>query len=297
MVKWSDQSCEAGDGRAGEEGGHGPSYPEEVLRWWSVRLWGAHLLALVCVGFAAGMGVWQFDAWQERRAAEQEDLTEVAPVPITDVIGPDDPFPRAGLGRPVEVSGTFLDAGTVLVSGRDGADGEDGRWLVTPLSVGEPDQPAVPVVRGWVPADASLDDLPAPPTGTVDLTGWLQPTEAARGGDAADDEADDRVVPSLRVADLVQLLEGQDLYGAYVVAQEPLAADASAGVAAATLDQLPPASRFTGLRNILYAIEWWVFAAFAIFLWWRHVRDATTERAADGPGADPADDAVVPSKP
>ena len=72
---------------------------------------------------------------------------------------------------------------------------------------------------------------------------------------------------------------------------------ASAGVAAATLDQLPPASRFTGLRNILYAIEWWVFAAFAIFLWWRHVRDATTERPADGPGAEPADDAVVPSKP
>lgn len=240
------------------------------------------------------MGGWQYDAFQERRAAEQQDLTEAEPVPITDVLGPDDPFPTAGLGRPVEVRGTFLDAGTVLVSGRDGADGEDGRWLVTPLSVGAADQPAVPVVRGWVPADTAIGDVPPPPSGEIDVLGWLQPTEAATEGDAAPDEG---VVARLRVADLVQLLDGQDLYGAYVVAQEPLATDQTAGVAAASLDQLPPAGRFTGLRNILYAIEWWVFAAFAAFLWWRHVRDATAEPLDGEPAAadDPA--SAVPSKP
>lgn len=270
------------------------SYPEGVVRWWSVRLWGAHLLALVCVGFAAGMGGWQYDAFQERRAAEQMDLTEKAPVPITDVLGPDDPFPTAGLGRPVEVRGTFLDAGTVLVSGRDGADGEDGRWLVTPLSVGAADQPAVPVVRGWVPADTAIGDVPAPPTGEVEVLGWLQPTEAATDGATAPDEG---VLAHLRVADLVQLLDGQDLYGAYVVAKEPLTTDDAAGVDAATLDQLPPASRFTGLRNILYAIEWWVFAAFAVFLWWRYVRDATAERTDGEPAAEAAAEGVVPSKP
>jgi hypothetical protein len=75
------------------------------------------------------------------------------------------------------------------------------------------------------------------------------------------------------VADLVQLLDDQDLYGAYVVARATLPSDADAGVVAADLDQLPAASRFTGLRNILYAIEWWVFAGFAVFLWWRLVRD------------------------
>ena len=265
-----------------------------MVRWWSVRLWGAHLLALVCVGFAAGMGVWQYDAFQERRAAEQLDLTEKAPVPITAVLGPDDPFPTAGLGRPVEVHGTFLDAGTVLVSDRDGADGEAGRWLVTPLSVGAADQPAVPVVRGWVPADTTIDDVPPPPTGEVDLTGWLQPTEAAEGGDTNPEEG---VIPHLRVADLVQLLDGQDLYGAYVVAREPLAVDAAAGVDAATLDQLPAASRFTGLRNILYAIEWWVFAAFALFVWWRHVRDATAEPLVGEPSGEGAPEGAVPSKP
>ena len=63
------------------------------------------------------------------------------------------------------------------------------------------------------------------------------------------------------------------------------------------IDQLPPAGRFTGLRNILYAIEWWVFAAFAAFLWWRHVRDATAEPLDGEPAAadDPA--GAVPSEP
>ena len=267
-----------------------------MVRWWSVRLWGAHLLALVCVAIAAGMGLWQFDAWQERRAAERVDLTEADPVPITEVLGPDEPFPTAGLGRPVDVRGTFLDEGTVLVSGRSGTDGADsteGYWLVTPLSVGDPGQPAVPVVRGWVADATDPLDLPAPPAGEVDVLGWLQPTESAG---ETDDDTSDRVVPNLRVADLVQLLpSGQDLYGAYVIAQEPLPTDADAGVVAASLDQLPPASRFTGLRNILYAIEWWVFAAFAAFLWWRYVRDATAEDPEPGSDAEPADEDVVGS--
>ncbi|KRB76384.1 hypothetical protein ASE01_15485 [Nocardioides sp. Root190] len=254
-------------------------------------MWGAHLLALVCVAIATGMGLWQYDAWQERRAAERVDLTEAEPVPITEVLGPDDPFPTAGLGRPVEVRGTFLDEGTVLVSGRAGADGDDGFWLVTPLSVGGSGDPAVPVVRGWVVDGTGVADLPAPPAGEVDVLGWLQPTESAS---TPDEDTSDRIVPALRVADLVQLLTaGQDMYGAYVVAQDALATDADAGVVAATLDQLPPASRFTGLRNILYAIEWWVFAAFAAFIWWRHVRDATSERPDAGPDAGPDDDDVV----
>ena len=29
------------------------------------------------------------------------------------------------------------------------------------------------------------------------------------------------------------------------------------------LDQLPDVGRFTALRNLLYAIEWWFFGAFA----------------------------------
>ena len=79
----------------------------------SPRYWGAHLLALVAVAAAAGLGGWQYDAWQERRAAEAEDLTR-QPVPLDEAIGPDDPFPGDRVGQPVDRRGH-------LAAGRNGA--------------------------------------------------------------------------------------------------------------------------------------------------------------------------------
>ncbi|MFC5729310.1 SURF1 family protein [Nocardioides vastitatis] len=253
-------------------------------------MWGAHLLGLICVAAATGMGVWQHDAWQERRAAERVDLTEAEPVPLAEVLGPDDPFPAGDVGRPVRLAGTWLPEGTALVTGREDEDGRAGRWVVTPLTVGGPADPAVPVVRGWVPDDTDVADLPAPDPGEAELVGWLQPPE---GSGMADDDPSDDVLPQLRIADIVQRVD-QDLYGAYVVARAPTQTDAAAGLAPATLDQLPPAGRFTALRNLLYAIEWWVFAAFAGFIWWRYVRDATRLPPAQEAGAgDDPEDAVL----
>ena len=55
-----------------------------------------------------------------------------------------------------------------------------------------------------------------------------------------------------------------------------------------------PVGTFTALRNLLYAIEWWVFAGFAAFLWWRYVRDVTNPDAPeDAAGAAPDDDHVA----
>jgi hypothetical protein len=41
----------------------------------------------------------------------------------------------------------------------------------------------------------------------------------------------------------------------------------------ADLDQLPEVGRFTALRNLLYAVEWWFFGAFAVFVWVRWLRE------------------------
>jgi hypothetical protein len=101
------------------------------------------------------------------------------------------------------------------------------------------------------------------------VVGWLPPGE---GTGAADADPTDDLLPQLRIADLVQLVD-QDMYGAYVVAREP-----GSGLEPATLDQLPPAGTFTAWRNLAYAVEWWLFAGFAGFIWWRHVRDATSRR-------------------
>jgi cytochrome oxidase assembly protein ShyY1 len=34
-----------------------------------------------------------------------------------------------------------------------------------------------------------------------------------------------------------------------------------------------PPSGFA-LQNLSYALQWWLFAGFAVFFWWRLVRDA-----------------------
>jgi surfeit locus 1 family protein len=59
-----------------------------------------------------------------------------------------------------------------------------------------------------------------------------------------------------------------------------------AGLPAADLTQLPEASRFTAVRNLLYGVEWWVFGGFALFLWWRWVRDETRPTPVDVTAAD-----------
>ena len=236
------------------------------------RLWWGHLLVAVLVVAATMLGLWQVDAWQERRAAEALDLTGVEPVPLDEVLGPDDPFPGDRVGQPVTAEGTWLADGTVFVSGRE-RDGEDGYWMVTPLGLS--DGAAIPVVLGWVSAPEAA---PATPVGSAEVVGWLQPSE---GSGATDEDPSDDVLPQLRTADLVQLVD-QDLYGAYAVAS-----DGIAGLPAADLAQLPEAGRFTALRNLLYGIEWWVFGGFALFVWWRWVRDETRSPAADG--LDPVD--------
>ncbi len=231
------------------------------------RFWGVHLLALFCVGVAVWLGAWQYDAWQERRAAEAADLTQLDSIPLAEAMGPDDPFPGDLIGQPVIADGTWVPEGTVFVSGRE-HEGRTGYWVVTPLAISAPNDPALPVVRGWV---SSPESAPPPPIGRDELIGWLQPPE---GSTAVDGDPDDDVLPQLRIADVIQRVD-QDLYGAYAVLTRP-----TDGLEPADLDQLPEVGRFTALRNLLYALEWWVFGGFAVFIWWRYLRDTVQREAA-----------------
>ena len=257
------------------------------------RFWALHLAALLCAGAAGWLGVWQYDAWQARRSFEATDLTLVKPVDLGSVMGPDDPFPGTKVGQPVVLEGTWVPGGTVYVSGREQA-GHRGYWAVTPLAIGGPSAPALPVVRGWTD---SVADAPPPPTGHARMVGWLQ---APEGTGEVDTNPDDDVLPQLRIADVIQHVD-QDLYGAYaVVADRAAPGDWPVGAAAtnagtegltpAALAQLPDAGRFTAVRNLFYALEWWFFGAFALFVWWRWVQDtAAAERGDEPEGDEPAE--------
>ena len=221
------------------------------------RSWPAHLLVVAALVAAGWLGLWQYHGWQDRRADAARDLTDVAALPLADVIGPDDPFPGSAVGQPVEVRGTWVPRATVTVTGRT-HDGRDGSWIVGFADV---DGSLLPVVRGWADPEAPL---PLTPGSAADLTGWLQPSESTG---ATDPDPTDASFPQLRVADLAQRFD-QDLYGAYVVERDP-----PPGLVQADLDQLPDSGRLTAIRNLLYALEWWFFGGFAVFVWWRWARD------------------------
>ncbi len=229
-----------------------------AFRPWAPRWWPGHLLVVVLLGAAVLLGSWQLGTGRDERADAARDLTRADPVPLASVLGPDDPFPGDRVGQPVTLRGTWVPEGTVYVA-RDA-----GFWVVTPVAVDGSDA-ALPVVRG-VSGTATSDAV----SGTTELTGWLQPSE---GTGATDSDPDDDVLPQLRVADLVQRVD-QDLYSGYAVATQP-----TPGLAAATLSQLPDAGRLTGIRNFLYALEWWVFGGFAVFVWVRYLLDVRRDGA------------------
>lgn len=234
------------------------------------RLLPLHLLGLVATTVFVLLGNWQFESRQAERAASVRDLSDLPPVPLDGVLGADDPFPSAAVGRPVELSGTWVPEATFLTPGREHG-GEDGYWVLTPIAVcEEPDAcataSALLVVRGWT---ADPAQAPEAPEGPVELTGWLQPPE---GTGVRDEDPTDDVLPEIRIADAIQRAD-RDLYGAYLIADQADPPAATTGLEPVTPASLPEPASGVGLRNLLYGVQWWVFAAFAVYVWWRWARD------------------------
>ncbi|MPZ60682.1 MAG: hypothetical protein GEU93_05175 [Propionibacteriales bacterium] len=228
-----------------------------MWRWLTPKLIGLHLLASILVAGMTVMGLWQLGTYDERQASSIAERAAAPPVPLDDVLGPDDALTGDAHGRTVTVSGRY--AGPQLLVTRPNAE----PWLVTPLTTES--SAAVLVVRGHA------THRPAPPDGPVSVTGILQPTEPA--GDPA--SADQPRVPALNIAQLVGRYD-TDLYSGFVVLTEQTPAPpASLPLVEPDLDEV---STTAGLRNLMYAVQWWIFALFAVFMWWRIVREVAADR-------------------
>lgn len=241
------------------------AYPRAAV---SPRMLGL-LLALLAVAAVCGrLGVWQLDRAQLRGAAAAERGTAeraAAPaVPLDDVLVAQTALTGDGVGRKVEVSGTF-EADGLLVAGRV-LDDRTGYLVLTPLRVGDA---VLPVVRGWVPDPSAVQP---PPPGPVRVVGYLQ------AGEAAGDEAFDAISP----AELVNRWGGP-IYSAYLVLAS---VDPPQDEPPAVLP--PPTVQGSGvnLQNLAYALQWWIFAGFAVLIWLRMVRDEARASVAGGPDAD-----------
>ncbi|HZX01657.1 SURF1 family protein, partial [Kribbella sp.] len=232
------------------------------------RWLGLLALALVIAGVMTAMGVWQLGVYESKTAAATAHRAAAAPVPLQSLFSVDEGLPAKAVGRQVTIDGTWgPTADQVFVADRLQG-GRQGFWVVTPLRLSESD--AVMVVRGWVP---SVTDAAAKaPIGPASLTGAVVASEAE---DSSGDAAKGRVLSTLRIPTIVHLVKYR-VYDAFVVQTSP----AGTSPAPAAVVPPPPPTDHAGLRNVAYAFQWWIFAAFTLWMWARMVLDA--HRSPDG---------------
>lgn len=215
------------------------------------RMLALHVFAVAAIPLMVLAGLWQLGVYGDRQALSAEQRSTQVPIPIDEVLGPDDAFTAEADARSVRVEGEYSGQ-TLLVDG----DADTEPWLVSPLQTATGS--AVLVVRG------RADGATAPPAGEVTVTGSLLPSQAREN----DPDPDDELEPSLHIARLVAEVE-TDLYSGYVVAAEQRPQEDLTAV----LPALAEPSFGAGLRNLAYALQWWVFAVFGAYMWWRISRD------------------------
>ena len=241
---------------------------------------GITVVAALAVAVCVVLGVWQWNRGNVVVTEPPAGQPVVAVERVVTAAGADDPARSVlsgdEVGRRVEVTGTFDPAVDLLVAGRP-LQGRDGSWAVGVVEL--PDGSGVPVVRGWVPQG---QPAPALPVGPVDLEGVVQPPESSdlAPSSAALPQGQVRIVSA---ADLVNRVD-YPVANAYVTQTSP-----QAGLVAVPAADPGQAERHLDLRNLAYAAQWWVFAAFAIAVWIRALRDGRRDPD-DELGAEPGDE-------
>ncbi len=232
------------------------------------RFLGLLALALLCITAFVLLGRWQLGVAQDK--ATRDVLRASAAQGVADLeslIRPHQAFRGELSARPVRVSGRWAPEEQVLVVDRR-LDGRPGVWVVTGLRTDA--GAVVPVLRGFVEDPAQI---PRPATGRVVIEGGLAPGESP----APRADLPEGQLRSVDLAVLVNAWPGE-AYDAFIFLQReaPAAgADPADPAALNALTTVPTPTRSAGLnwRNASYAAQWWVFAAFALWLWWRMVRD------------------------
>jgi surfeit locus 1 family protein len=212
------------------------------------------LLIAIGLGLAAamvGLGFWQLAVYDAQGAEAAARRASAPPVPLGSVARAGEPA-TDGFGRSVAFEGTYDPSLQLLIPTADGQ-----FRVLTGLR--QADGSVLAVVRGVVADPAA----PAPPNGLVQQVGVLLPTEEHMPGP----DLPTGQIASVRLPALAQLWPGP-VIGGYVNLS---GADAtSQGLEPAVL-RLPEAPG--RLRNGAYSVQWWLFAAFTLFMAFRMARD------------------------
>ena len=225
------------------------------LRFLASRRW---ILFAITVALLAALawrlGVWQFhrlEARKESNAIIERNLAGV-PAPVDQVLALGRPVDKQDQWRRVTATGTYDAADSIIVryQTRSGAAGVD---VVVPLVTAS--GTALLVDRGWVAAEnraADVSDVPAPPTGTVTVTGWVR-TDAT----GSSTQVDDRSARSISSSAIGAAID-TPVYGGFV----DLESESPAPATAPTATEMP---ELDNGPHFFYGLQWWFFALLAIF--------------------------------
>lgn len=228
--------------------------------------------ATVLCGWLAS---WQWDRAHRAMTEQQGAPEHLGALPA--VMGVDDPVTNDIVGSVVEATGEFAPEEQVVVTDRV-IDGQEAVIVVAAmhLRTADGEQARLAVARGWMPAsevqgaDGEVDPsaVPAPPRGEVTITGLLEASEAASGG------ITDGTAPEISTPMLVNEW-GAPMYTGYLAQTS-------------TAEELSPMPEATSAfragmnwQNLGYALQWVMFGAFFLYLWWRTVRTAHHEEVED----------------
>jgi cytochrome oxidase assembly protein ShyY1 len=260
------------------------------------RWWGINVFVALAIPMCLYMGSWQLGRFEARvdshRTAQDRPAADGQARPLADLL----PITTETSGRLAIATGRY--DRQLLVSDRE-LDGEPGFYVLTLLRTEGGD--ALPVVRGWLPGDAAAATAPAPPTGEVTVTGALQASESqGTDGVRTTGSLPKGQLGMISAASLINLVPYQ-VYDAWITLRDAEVDDA--------LRPVPPTTaQGSGLdikafQNLGYTGEWFVFAGFVVFMWFRLFRrEVETQRdlalglvpvplpgPVSGPGRDPAE--------
>ncbi|MBO1267259.1 SURF1 family protein [Arthrobacter cavernae] len=232
------------------------------------------VFALLLSGVFVLLSQWQFGRSTQSEAPVSSTVDEVKP--LTTVLKPGQFFPGTVSDQMVSATGSYDPAKQVLVEGRLFG-GQKGYWVVSAFAVdgaptlsGAAASPRtwIPVARGWVadPADAG-----PPPSGGIELSGRLLPSEAPLPNvDAGPGRAS-----AVSVAELINKWDVSSYPGFVAASAESsggTSVAASGPLKALNIPAQPPAQQ-VNWQSLFYSVEWVVFAGFALYIWWRMVAD------------------------
>lgn len=248
---------------------HMSEKPIEQKTFWSVARKPKWILALLAALALAAvfslLGQWQLERSFRTVGLSQEEQQRY--LQLEQVLSPGKAVTQDQDGKPVVFEATpKTDRGYIVANRQQG--GVSGYWII--LDYVTEKGVTLVVANSWWPTEQQARDVlkvmreSKTPAVLQEFRGTLLATEAPEPMNPAKPD----LLQSLSTAQLINLYSPDkpiEIYSGAVALE---------GVGGSAI-KIVPQSEFVELNflNIFYAIEWVLFAGFAVFMWWRLVED------------------------